>query len=117
MLEVFRHINDYDAITFVPNLDGEEGTVKVDVSQYRDKGESLDSSSMGDMFDIIIFRMTDEYDMTDLERFQGILVDARVYVSRMIKENWFGMVSRKTTTSGKMADEVFASWKEMDYNK
>lgn len=116
MLDIFKNIKEYDTIFFIPNPDGEDNEVKVDIANYKEAGEKLDGSSMGDMFDIIIFRMNEEYEMTDLERFEGILVDPRVYVSRMIKEDWYGMVCRKTTTSKKLADDVFAKWQEASYN-
>ena len=71
---------------------------------------------MGDLYDIILFRLDEEYDITDLDRFEGILVDPREYVSRMVKSDWYGMVSRKTSTSGEMANGVFAKWSSMCYN-
>jgi len=114
MLEAFRDIKDYDTIFFVPHPD-DENQVKIDIATYKDRGEKLDGSEMGDMFDIILFRMDDE-DVTDLDRFEGILVEPRTYISRMIKEDWYGMVTRKTTTSKSMADDVFANWSDMAYN-
>lgn len=116
MLQVFRDIKDYDTIFFMPHPE-DENQVKVDVAQYKTVGEKLDGSEMGDMFDIIIFRLNEEEDITDLDRFEGILIEPRAYVSRMIKSDWYGMVTRKTTTSKQMADEVFANWSEMSYNK
>jgi hypothetical protein len=115
MLEVLREINEYDTIFFVPHPEN-ENQVKIDVALYREKAEKLNGSEMGDMFDIILFRM-DEEDVTDLDRFEGILVEPRTYISRMIKDDWYGMITRKTTTSHQLADEVFANWKEMSYNK
>jgi len=114
MLEAFRDIKDYDTIFFVPHPD-DENQVKIDIATYKDRGEKLDGSEMGDMFDIILFRM-DEEDVTDLDRFEGILVEPRTYISRMIKDDWYGMVTRKTTTSKSMADDVFANWSDMMYN-
>ena len=93
----------------------DENQVKIDIATYKDRGEKLDGSEMGDMFDIILFRMDDE-DVTDLDRFEGILVEPRTYISRMIKDDWYGMVTRKTTTSKSMADDVFANWSDMMYN-
>jgi len=114
MLEALRDIINYDTIFFVPHPE-DENQVKIDIATYKDPGEKLNGSEMGDMFDIILFRM-DEDDVTDLDRFDGILVEPRTYISRMIKDDWYGMVTRKTTTSDKMADEVFANWLDMSYN-
>jgi hypothetical protein len=117
MLEVFRKVEEFDSIAFVPNPDGDDSEVKIEIANLKNKGEKLNGSVMGDMFDIILFRLNEEDDIVDLERFEGILIDARVYVSRMIKEDWYGMVSRKTTTSGKLTDEVFANLSDISYNK
>jgi hypothetical protein len=117
MLDVFRAIKDYDTIFFTPNLDSDEGDVKIEVAHLKERGEKIGGSEMGDMFDIVLFRLNEEDDITDLERFEGILIDARVYVSRMVKESWYGMVSRKTTTSNKLTDSVFANWLELCNNK
>lgn len=115
MLDFFKQVKEYDSIFFVPHPDDED-QVKIDIALYKEPGEKLDGTSLGDMYDIIIFRLNEEYDVTDLDRFEGILVDPRVYVSRMIKEDWYGGIFKKTTTSKKMSDEVFANWQNMSYN-
>lgn len=115
MLDVLKDVKEYDTIFFVPHPEN-DNQVKLEVAKYKDGGEKLDGSSMGDMFDIILFRLDDGETVTDLDRFEGILVEPRTYVSRMIKDDWYGMVARKTTTSKKMADDVFANWTEMSYN-
>lgn len=117
MLDVFRKVEEFDTITFVPHPDGEENEVKIEIANLKNKGEKLNGSVMGDMFEIILFRLNEEADVIDLERFEGILIDAREYVSRMIKSDWYGMVSRKTTTSSKLTDEVFANLSDMSYNQ
>lgn len=115
MLESLREVVDYDTIFFVPH-DEDENLVKIEVAKYKDGGEKINGSEMGDSFDIIIFRMDEEDEIKDLDRFDGILIEPREYISRMIKSDWYGMVTRKTTTSNKMADEVFANWSDMSYN-
>ena len=115
MLDVLRNIKEYDTIFFVPHPE-DDNQVKLEVAQYKKAGEKIGGSSMGDNFDIILFRLNDDYDITDLDRFDAILVEPREYVSRMVKEDWYGMVSRKTTTSDEMANGVFANWSSMCYN-
>ena len=113
MLEVFRKITDYDTISFVPNINSENGDeVKVEISNYKDSGEKIGGSPMGDLYEIILFRMDEEYNLTDLDKFEGILIEPREYVSRMIKENWYGLVAKKTTTSDKLTSDVFAKWSD-----
>ena len=115
MLEFFRSVKDYDTIFFTPNDEG-DNQVKIEVAHLKEKGDKIGGSEMGDLLDIILFRMDNEEDITDLEKFEGILIDPRVYVSRMIKEDWYGMVSRKTTTSNTFTEQVFANWLDMCNN-
>lgn len=115
MLDVLREIKSFDTIFFVPHPDDDD-QVKLEVARYKDFGQKVGGSEIGDTFDIIVFRLNEEYNITDLDRFDGILIEPRTYISRMIKDDWYGMVTRKTTTSDPMADEVFAKWKEMSYN-
>ena len=115
MLQQLREIKDYDAIFFVPHPEDETLT-NINVASYKKDGEKVGGTTLGDFYDIILFRLDDEYDMHDLDRFDALLVDPREYVSRMVKSDWYGMVSRKTSTSGEMANGVFAKWSSMCYN-
>lgn len=109
MLEALRNIEDYDTIFFTPH-DEEEELVKIEVAKYKESGEKVDGSAMGDSYEIIVFRLNETDDIIDLDRFDGILIEPREYVSRMIKSDWYGMVTKKTTTSNKLTDDVFANW-------
>ena len=115
MLDVLRGIKEYDTIFFVPHPEDDE-QVKIEVAQYKTTSEKVPGSEMGDMFEIILFRLDEEDKVTDLDRFDGILTEPRTYVSRMIKDDWYGMVSRKTTTSNTITDKVFANWQDLSYN-
>ena len=109
MIPSLKVIEDYDMIFFTPGED-EENSHEVRSALYKNPGEKLDIGQMGDTYDIILFRMDQEENVKDLERFSGVLIDPREYVSRLIKEDWFGMVAKKTTTSEKVVGDVFASW-------
>ena len=115
MLDVLREIKEYDAIFFVPHPENDD-QVKIEAAVYKEPSEKIGGSSMGDLFDIILFRLDEDDVVTDLDRFDGILVEPRTYISRMIKEDWYGMVSRKTTISNRITDKVFANWQELSYN-
>ena len=116
-MEELRGIEDYDTIFFVPHFEKpNQEQVKIEVAKYVDKGEKLNGTEMGDMYDIILFRLNEECDITDLDRFEGILLDPRVYISRMIGDDWYGMVTKKTTTSKPFSDRVFDGWKNLCYN-
>ena len=117
MLSVFQKIKDFDTIFFVPNPESDnDNEVQIEVANYKEVGEKIGGSELGDLYDIIVFRLDEECNVTDLDKFEGILIEPREYVSRMIKEDWYGMVTRKTTTSNVMSDRVFDNWKEMIYN-
>ena len=60
--------------------------------------------------------MSDEDDIIELEKFEAILVDPKVYVSRMVKADYYGMVAKKTTTSEDFVAKTFANWTELSYN-
>ena len=115
MLDVLREIEEYDTIFFVPHPEDDD-QVRVEVGEYKTKGEKIGGSTIGDNFDIILFKLNEEDAIVDLDRFDGILLEPREYISRMIKDDWYGMVSRKTTTSGELADRIFAKWTDMCYN-
>ena len=116
MLDVLKEIDEYDTIFFVPHPE-DDNQVKLEIAVYKDKGEKVGGTKLGDLFDIILFRFDDnEGVVVDLDRFEGILVEPREYVSRLVKQDWYGMVARKTTTSDSMANGVFAKWSGMMYN-
>ena len=114
MFGQFRDIKEFDTIFFVPHPE-DDNQVKVEVAQYKEPSEKVPGSVMGDMFDIILFRMCDDT-VIDLDRFDGILSDPKTYVSRMIKEDWYGLVTRKTVDSNTLTDKIFAEWSNMCYN-
>jgi hypothetical protein len=115
MLAQLRDIKEYDTIMFVPHEEDETLT-NINVATYKKSGEKIGHTELGDFYDIILFRMSEEDDIVDLEKFEAILVDPRVYVSRMVKEDWYGMVAKKTTTSEEFVQRTFDKWEELSYN-
>lgn len=114
MLEDLKSITNYDMIFFTPADDEEnDDAVAIVSAQYKQPGEKLEGNSSGDAFEIVLFRMDEEDNLIDLDRFTGILIEPREYISRMIMDQWFGMVARKTTTSDGVVSDVFASWAEI----
>lgn len=112
MLESIRQFTDFDMIFFTPHEEEEEST-EVRAATYKETGEKLGGSEMGDNYHIILFRMDEEDVIIDLEQFEGILVDPRVYVSRMVDSNFYGLVAKKTTTSQDFVAGVFDSWAKL----
>jgi hypothetical protein len=108
MLDIFKKTGEYDTIFFVPAED--ETQVKIEVAKYKEMGDKIGGSELGDLYEIILFRMDEEFNVIDLDKFEGILIEPREYVTRMIKDDWYGMVTKKTTTSDKLTTDVFAKW-------
>jgi hypothetical protein len=103
--------NDCDSYVFLPTE--EDDNIHVQASEYKDKGTKLGGSIMGDCYHIIIFREDEEGCITDLDKFEGILSAPVEYITRMIKENWFGIVCRKTTTSEEFVNRTFDKLSEV----
>jgi hypothetical protein len=112
MIESIRNFTDYDMIFFTPHEEEEDST-EVRAASYKKIGEKVGGSEMGDSYHIILFRMDEEDDIIELEQFEGILVDPRVYVSRMVDSNFYGLVAKKTTTSDSFVSGIFDSWSKM----
>jgi hypothetical protein len=112
MLDSIRKFTDFDMIFFTPHEEDEEST-EVRAATYKESGEKVGGSQMGDNYHILLFRMDEEDVIVDLERFEGILIDPREYVSRMVDNNFYGLVARKTTTSEDFVADVFDSWAKL----
>lgn len=115
MLKQLQDIKEYDTIMFIPHPEDETLT-NVNVATYKKQGEKVGGTDLGDFYDIILFRMNEEDDIIELEKFEAILVDPKVYVSRMVKCDYYGMVAKKTTTSEDFVNNTFAKWTELSYN-
>ena len=74
--------------------------------KYAKPGEVI-GNELGDMHHIVIYR-EDEYDaVSAIEKFEAVLLDPVVYAKELLKAGYYGMISKKTTTSDEWAD---ATW-------
>lgn len=108
--------SDYDFITF---LSGDrEGEISIMATEYNEKGDSVGGSIMGDAYHIVLFRdhKTDPEKYDDLDSFEAILVDPMEYISRLIPCGFYGIIGRKTTTSGKVIDKLLDTFNKTMYN-
>ena len=112
MLDSIRNFTDFDMIFFTPHEEDEDST-EVRSATYKEVIEKVGGTEMGDNYHIILFRMDEEDAIVDLERFEGILIDPRVYVSRMVDSKFYGLVAKKTTTSERFVADIFDSWSNM----
>jgi hypothetical protein len=96
--EIKEMLNEskYDGIMFVPSPSGEGW--HIESFEYKNPGQKLGGSSLGDEYEIILFTEDDEGTNNE-ELFSAILIDPLEYVVRMIKIGYYGIVGKKTTTS------------------
>ena len=107
---------DYDFITF---LSGEKkDSIAIMASDYNEAGEPVGGSSMGEMYHIMLFRdhKEDEEKYDDVDCFEAILVSPSEYIARLIPAGFYGVVGRKTTTSGKIFEKLIAKTLQLVYN-
>jgi hypothetical protein len=114
MLSAMQDLKDFDAIFFMPL---EDNNVHVQSNVYKEKGTPIEGNSIGDMWHIILFQESDESDDDDLaiknlDTFEAIFSDPREYISDLIECGWYGIVSRKTTTSASFYREALAKFQD-----
>lgn len=114
MLDVLLPLKneELDIITFFST---DDETIRVEGHNYKDFGESLDTSTMGLMYHIVLVKdhMEDAKKYDQFDQFEAILVSPLDYISRMINEGWYGVVAKKTTTSQKFVEKLVANIKNM----
>jgi len=112
MLKFFETVKDYDTLCFIP-VEGQNNSLNIIVSQHKNAGEPVGGSPMGPEWHVVLFKSENDA-VGDLDHFDAILTDPREYVSSLIEQDWYGMVSRKTTTSKEFVEKVLTSLKECD---
>lgn len=107
MLEFLKEVaeTDYDTIFFIPGP--EEDSIQIEGSQYKDRGVKVGGNNNGDEFHIILFKEDVDGKPYELDKFDAILGEPLEYISTLIPLDWYGIVCRKTTTSGKFVNVLF----------
>jgi hypothetical protein len=91
----------FDGINFYRN---DNGDLEISSFQYKDAGTNLLGSSIGHMYDIILFP-EDPPKMP--EKFQAILISPLDYIENMLDNGFLGVVARTTTTSQEFITDIF----------
>jgi len=117
MLECLKQAQgrNFDVISFVE--DDESDLIKIIGSHYENYGEKLGSSELGETYHIVLFRdsKTDPKKYDDFETFDAILGDPLEYISGLIPKSIYGIVAKKTTTSGTFIGNILDNIREMQY--
>lgn len=116
MLEFLREVKDenFDAVFFTPGP--EEDSVRIEGAKYKNPGEAIGGSEMGDMYHILLFRESEESNITEPDLFEAILVEPLEYISRMITCDFYGIVAKKTTTSTEFVSSTLDKLNNIKYN-
>jgi hypothetical protein len=103
---------DYDIIRFLPTEN--EDQLYVDVLRYKEQANCIGGSPLGKEYHILLFRFDEEENTKDLDLFDAILIDPRVYVSHILYDGWYGAVGKKTENSRKIFDDMMDDLKTID---
>jgi hypothetical protein len=95
--------DEYDGINFFRN---DEDEIEIVSFQFKESGDKIGGTSTGDLYDIIIFP-EDPPKMP--EKFQAILSSPIDYIYNMIDNGFLGVISKVTTSSEKVVEEVFGN--------
>jgi hypothetical protein len=108
MLEFMKEFTDhYDALFFLPH-DENEDQVVVHARKFTDAGESLNATSIGPSWHVVLFETDEEGLAKNIDVFDAILSEPREYISGLIPLDIYGVVARKTTTSKAFLDDFVA---------
>ena len=108
MLNFLKEFNkdEHDAIFFLPGP--KKDSVQIEGSTYKNPGEKIGGSAMGDSYHVILFKEADDGELVDIDQFEAIFIDPFEYMSELIPQNWFGIMAKRTNTSNNFIQNTFA---------
>jgi len=114
MLDFLKEFNEgeHDAIFFLPG--DKKDQIQIEVATYKDPGENVGGSYLGNSYHVILFREDTKTDtLYNVDRFDAVFVDPLEYISGLIPQNWYGVIARKTTTSNTFIQKAFDKLQEV----
>jgi hypothetical protein len=108
MLEFLKEFSkeNHDAIFFLPG--DEEDQITIEGATYKESGNKIGGSEMGDSYHVILFKESSETEeLYDVDRFEAIFSDPFEYISVLIPQNWYGVIAKQTTTSHTFINKIF----------
>jgi hypothetical protein len=107
MLDYLKVLKDeeHDAYFFLPGLT--EDTIHLEGASYKDAGENVGHSEMGNAYHVILFKEAADGELTDIDMFDAIFMDPLEYMSGLLPAGIFGIMARKTTTSNSFIQKTF----------
>lgn len=97
-----------DGVSFMPiNSD-----LDLDLKGFRYNSRAkYETYNLGHKYHILIYKVCDDGYIQNLDNFEAILTAPYTYVSNLIKCDFFGVVSKKTTRSKKFVSDIHAQMK------
>ena len=92
----------YDCLYFLP---GKKNSLNVEAAVYKDPGEKIGGSSLGDLYHIILFKDNGET-VHNYDFFEAILGCPLEYMSNLLPSGWYGILAKKTTTSDEFIEDM-----------
>jgi hypothetical protein len=117
MKEIFVKMKEAKchAIAFLPSEDPEEQAI-IQGLHYKDEGEIVKTESdVGELYEIIIFQGDIDDGFSQLEQFEAVLSCPFTYSDRMYHGNYFGVVAKKTSTSGEVVESLLEKIGDLIY--
>jgi len=98
---------DFDIFHFLPGE--KKNQVFIQGSKFKEIGEKVDGSSLGDCYHILLFRIgeNENGEICKLEKNEAILISPLEYMSMLIPQEFYGIICKKTTSSDKFVTKVF----------
>lgn len=112
MLDYLEDLGEYDTLLFLP-LENDED-IHIQTNMYKNPGVPIESGIVGPSWHVLLFKCNEEKgDVENLDTFDAVFSDPREYISSMIVQGWYGIVSRKTTTSHTFINDALAKFSSM----
>jgi hypothetical protein len=108
MLDYLQPIKNAD-VDFIMFFQGSlPDSIKVDGSQYEDRGTPIGGNELGHVYHIMLCRdhPEDKNKFDKFDHFEAVLVCPLEYISGLITQGWYGIVAKKTTTSEKVYNRI-----------
>ena len=107
MLDYLKVLQDkeHDAYFFLPGP--KEDTIHLEGATYKDAGENIGGSNMGNAYHVILFKEDTDGELVDIDMFDAIFMDPLEYMSGLLPSGIFGIMARKTTTSNNFIQKTF----------
>ena len=117
MLDYLQPLKGHD-VDFIMFFEGSQpNSIKVEGSQYEDRGTPVGGNDLGHAYHIILMKdhpTEDKFDKFD--SFEAILACPLEYISGLIPEGWYGVIAKKTTTSEPMYQRMLDLTSKHLYN-